>query len=277
MLIISIYYTAENFINHLEELSAIKTFLQDNRLTKKQKLSKVMAEKVSEAVRKCFNTDDKSWKYLSNKDEPFLRYSVLELLKYKEGKCGKGARVIVKLLQHLGFDATRISLFGRDLSSNSSHTLVSILISGKEYFIDSINSSEEFNCFVKEHDVNTRIFGLKSFNSRKNTSSQHLYGENNFISSHFIIYSYGIPFSQILYKFGIELEVFNFSRPPKFISNLAESVYLAKFIFFLFITIICLISFGLKWRQSLKENGIERTVQYIPGKFKNLNLGVRKQ
>lgn len=234
----SLWGTASNLYLHNEENNAIDLFIAEMGLTAPNALDKAFAVRVSDALRSCFNTNEKTWKFARQHAEPFLRYSVLELLEHREGKCGKGSRVLLRVLDRLGYDAARITLYGKDLRVSTSHTLVSVMLNDDEHFIDSINSTEEFNRLVREQRVHAGMLNLSGFGKRHVAASAPRDSVAAQLRQEFGMYNYGIPVSQILYKLGIEYEVFNFSRPSAFVSFLAESVYLIKFF-------ICLIFFLL--------------------------------
>ena len=190
------------------------------------------AIKVSQFVRTNFNTDESTWKNLRMDQRPFLRNEVDELLRIKEGLCGEGARVLVVLLQRLGYDATRLTLYNRHLQS--SHTLVSVMIGGKEEFVDSINTPSWLNSFLNENVINVSDFLLMHYSSNvlvRRAFAENLQrtAENHKFFEEYKIYSYeAIPYSKLLTKIGLDVRVFNFSRPGKWISFLAESPKLIK-------------------------------------------------
>lgn len=178
---------------------------------------------VSNKVRSDFNVDKKTWKNLSKRKEPYLKYSALNLLKWKEGHCGKGTRLLVLLLKKLGMDATRITLYGEDLKNKSAHTLVSVIIDGEEHLIDSVNSSETWNEQLKTKRVSARSLFLDSQEKGDHTSLEHNY----------VNYSYE-AYPTVMISKGLKLEniIFNHKRPPAIISWIMESVYLQKCIFY---------------------------------------------
>jgi hypothetical protein len=223
----------KNLIYNHQEKVAIKTYLFENGIVKSKdlKLDKQLAFQISDMVRRDFQIDETKWKYLKPRNESFLGYSCKDLLSWKEGKCGKGTRVIIKLLNYLGYDATRVTLYGKDLSSSTGHTLISVIIDGKEYFIDSVNSPEELNKALKEQDISASSFGLRSYKDRHDDSRNHQDTDttSNAVTDYFILYGYdAIPFSKLFNVFRLDVRVFSFSRPGKCISDLSESVYKIK-------------------------------------------------
>lgn len=229
-----------NLRNHWLERRAIENYLSEHKLDLESEVNKKYAVKVADLVRKSFNTNAADWKFYDRSKEPFLRHSVLTLLEHKEGKCGKGTRVLVRLLQTLGFDATRVSLYSKNLSAKESHTLVSIKINGKEYLIDSINSPQELNDFLRNNDVSCADFGISSYSQR--FSSQTIL-HSNLITEQFSIFSYeAIPASKLASKLGMGFRVFNHERPSTTVSYFAESVYLIQF---LVLALTCLVTLCL--------------------------------
>jgi len=222
--IIFFTFSCYNFFLHLKEERAIEQYLKSNGISLDAPLSKELAIKVSEIVYRDFNTNTKTWKHLDLKRRPFLRNSVSELLVWKEGVCGEGARVIVRLLQKLGFDATRINLYTPKLGGTG-HVAVSVLLNGKEFFVDTINSPSWFHRLVKESNVGTYCYSIIHYKVRLERKGK----ECKMLVEHYPLYSYeAIPFSKILNLLGFDVYVLNLSRPNKYISYLAESVYLAK-------------------------------------------------
>ena len=124
-------------------------------------ISKETAVRVSDQVRRDFNVNAPSFVALKMDARPFLREDTGFLLTHKEGECGEGARVIVNLLNRLGFDATRFSLYDRRLFP--AHTLVSVVIGEKEFLVDSINSSPEPNRLLKTYDVSPIHFSILDY------------------------------------------------------------------------------------------------------------------
>lgn len=124
-------------------------------------VSKETAIRVSDQVRSDFNTKESSFVALKMAERPFLREDVGFLLVHKEGVCGEGTRVIVNLLDRLGFDVTRVTLFNRRLQST--HTLVSVVIDDQEFFVDSINSSTEVTDVLRHDNIASNDFDLMHY------------------------------------------------------------------------------------------------------------------
>lgn len=184
---------------------------------------------ISESLRNDFNVNSATWNTIPNHKEPLLKYSALNLLKWKEGHCGKGSRVLVLLLHKLGINATRVTLYGKDFTNRSSHTLVSILIKGKEYLIDSINSNEEWNASIKSKEVSTSHLFPSSKSIKTEPIVKHSYVNYSYETYPFVLFSKGLRLKTIY---------FNHTRPASLISWLMESVYVLKCIFFLVLTLM---------------------------------------
>ncbi len=139
------------------ENEILDNYISENKLVNLP-VNKQTAVLVSEQIRKDFNVNENEFVALNLNKRPFLREDTAFLLTYREGVCGfEGTRVIVNLLNRLGFDATRITLYNQQL-----------------------------------------------FNRYK-------------------VYSYeAIPYTKILTKIGFDVRVFNFKRPPRVVSRLAE-------------------------------------------------------
>jgi hypothetical protein len=222
----------------------IDNYLETRGLNQ-NKLSKNLAMKVSDSIRNDFNTNEKEFKKLKMRNRPFLRNDVNFLLKYKEGLCGEGARVIVLLLNRLGFDARRVTLYNKYLQA--SHTLVSVKFGNREFLIDSINSSKEENQLLKKYDVSSEDFQIMHYSSNiiKRRQFQPTSGrpELNHFFEHYWIYSYeAIPVTKILTKLGFDVRVFNLMRPPRLVSILAERPMMIKIFTNIVISCVVVIS-----------------------------------
>jgi hypothetical protein len=207
---------------HEERL--IVAYLQNNGL-KGVPVSKQTAVRVSDTVRRDFEVDERKWTRLKMDRRPFLREDTGFLLEAREGLCGEGTRVIVNLLLELGFDATRVVLYDRQL--NPIHTLVSIVIDGEEYFIDSINSPDDFNNYLRDHQFSAKSFNLISHQEdiidlRKEIAAKKSRGSEPELEP-FWLYSYeATPVTKVARLMGWQLRAFNHSRPPRLLSALAE-------------------------------------------------------
>jgi hypothetical protein len=240
LVLLLIYFGLFYLFKHFEEETAVKNYLKENKIQYNEKLSKELANQVVDKVRTDFNTNRSTWRYLNLEERPFLRTEVLTLLKYKEGVCGEGSRVLVKLLQSVGFDATRITLYDRRY--NPAHTFVSIKLNEEEFFVDSINSSDDFTKLTREYNIEVSIFEIIKyydlFNTTKNKNKNYPKSVKEYFHNHFVGYTYNaLPYRKIFNFFGMDIVTLNLERPNIFISYLAESVYLLKAIS-IFITLI---------------------------------------
>lgn len=219
------------------EDAAVRQYLQANDFVGRP-LTKATAIAVSQAVRRDFVVDKGRWTRYRLKGRPLLRHDTLWLLEAREGLCGEGARVLVNLLNGLGFDATRLTLYDRYL--RPSHTLASVVIDGRETFVDSINTSAEFNAFLNERDLSVADFSLlhyredleermdlgRALQSRPAGDGDEL--KQRFFER-FRLYSYeAVPGSKLLALVGMDFRVFNLTRPPAWTSRLAEKPYAIK-------------------------------------------------
>lgn len=217
------------FTKRLDVNSAIDTYLSMHGLHGLP-VTRETAIRVSDQLRKDFNTDVKTFKALNVGTRPYLREDVAFLLKNKEGLCGEGARVLVRLLIDMGFDATRITLYDEHLQS--SHTLVSVMLDGKEFLVDSINSTPSDNEILKKYVVSTSGFNvlhytdniLRRWERESAESSTAIPKDLRSFYENYWLYSYeAIPITKILTGLGVNVRVFNFQRPGSWISMLAES------------------------------------------------------
>jgi hypothetical protein len=216
------------FAKRMKSDSEINTYLTVHGLDRLP-LTRETAIRVSDQIRGDFNTNVNTFKALNVGTRPYLREDVAFLLKHREGLCGEGARVLVRLLIDMGFDATRITLYNRYLQS--SHTLVSVMLDGQEFLVDSINSTPSDNGTLKRYVVSTNGFNLLHYTDdivkRRKRELEQLSTKTpkelqSFYDSYWL-YSYeAIPTTKVLTGLGINVRVFNFQRPGKLISALAE-------------------------------------------------------
>ena len=203
-------------------------------------------KKLSLELRRIFNVDQPSFSRLKMSSRPFLRETTLDLLDYREGLCGEGARVLIVILNHLGFDATRVTLFTKWL--HPSHTIVSVLIEGEEVLIDTINSQARFNDYLNSFAVSTAAFNIMTHidDVDQRREKKMLLREEDVrhspLTEKYILYSYdAIPLTKILSKLGLKLRTINLKRPPLFLSRLAEKPYSIKAGVWAFLCILCFI------------------------------------
>ncbi|MCK5697044.1 MAG: hypothetical protein KAI02_02720 [Gammaproteobacteria bacterium] len=227
----------------IQENMIIDQYLSSNKLDGLP-ITKETAVQVSNQVRKDFNINESSFVNLNLADRPFLREDVGFLLIHKEGVCGEGTRVIINLLNRLGFDATRITLYNKKLQS--AHTLVSVLIDKNEFFVDSINSLDEVNKLLVKTNISSNDFNFLHYTD--NLSKRREFVESNTLdkSKEFInffkeywLYSYeATPYSKLLTKIGFNVKVFNFNRPNQWLSLIAEKPNLVMLFISLMTSII---------------------------------------
>ena len=191
-------------------------------------ISKETAIHVSDQVRKDFNTDESSFVALNMAERPFLREDAGFLLTNKEGLCGQGTRVIVNVLNKMGFDATRITLYNRELQP--AHTLASVVINNQEFFVDSINSSEEVNGLLRNDNISSNDFNIMHYSDDilkrreflRTSQSDKKVSHSEFFDM-YGLYSYeATPYTKLITKLGFDMRVFNLQRPGRWISILAE-------------------------------------------------------
>jgi len=224
-------------IRHLQEERQVAFFLsQHSLLGASGSLERAIA--TSDLVRSEFNIDPKTWKFINKASEPSLSFSCADLLYWREGNCGKATRVLVKLLHYQGYDACRVDWHGRGFSNRASHTLVSVIINGEEYFVDTVNSPEGVNEFLKANKVNAKSFGLSYYKER----SKRIVGQidtASIVNRLFNVYSYeSVPCTKLSSVLGLNMRILNFDRPGAFVGYLAESIYLIYFMIWTFFLIV---------------------------------------
>jgi hypothetical protein len=195
-------------------------------------VNRATALQVSHAVRADFEVDPTKWKALDYGRRPFLRRDTESLLRVREGECGQGTRVLVNLLERLGFDATRLTLY--DTHLQSAHTLVSIRLAEGELLVDSINTPAEMNAFLDRAGLSTQDFLLLHYTddieSRHRFARELAARDTGAVDStrtaffdRYRVYSYeALPLTKLLTRAGVDVRVFNLARPARWISSLAE-------------------------------------------------------
>ena len=218
----------------MEENRIVESYLSQNNLMGLS-ITKETALKVSDQVRKDFNIKEESWVGLNMGARPFLREDVATLLTYKEGVCGEGTRVVVDLLNRLGFNATRVTFYNKRLQAE--HTLASVVIDNKEFFVDTINSLDEINTLLREHNISSDDFDVIHYTDditdRREFAELSSVQKRDFSKEleYYWLYSYtATPYTKLLSKLGFDVRVFNFDRPSKIASLLAERPNTVMFI-----------------------------------------------
>lgn len=206
--------------------------------------NKESAIKVSEQVIADFNVDLSTFKVLRMDDRPFLREDAGFLLTCREGVCGEGARVIVRLLNAMGYDATRVTLYDRYMQF--AHTLVSVQEGDRSYWIDSINSNDTLTVLLTKRDISEKSFNYLNYSDKISDRLDAIQyhrdvqeaDELKILLDRYFLYSFeAIPVTKLLAKIGINWRVFNLRRPPHFISVLAEEPHMVMFWFYFFIAV----------------------------------------
>lgn len=123
-----------------------------------------------------------------------------------EGLCGEGTRVIVNLLNTLGFDAARITLY--DISSKDFNLM---------HYSDDVYKRRKFKKLITDY----------------NKSECHI----KFFTNYWLYYYESIPYTKLLTKLGFDLRIFNFKRTPHLISVLAEKPNLLMCFLYLCLTV----------------------------------------
>ena len=230
----------------MQENAIVDQYLSQNKLGGLP-IVKETALRVSDQVREDFNVNENTFAALNLEERPFLREDVGFLLTHREGVCGEGTRVMVNLLSRLGFNASRITLFNKELQSL--HTLVSVVIDEQEFFLDSINSTAEVNELLRNNNLSSNDFDLMHYSDNISTRRQFVRtGESRIASEGLIkffdsywLYSYeALPYSKLLTKIGLDVRVFNFRRPNRWMSILAEKPNMVMFLVTLIVAVLAM-------------------------------------
>lgn len=205
---------------------------------------------LSRSIRGRFEVDEEEFDSLRMSDRPFLRESSDYLLRISEGQCGEGTRVLVNLMLAAGYDAARVSLY--DSRLHSTHTLVSLLDGDHEYFVDSLNTTNEMNAFPNTHQINADSFRIVKYDDNVSARSDeakrlrtyamdasYAPGTEEKFFNRFRYYSYeAMPYTKLLGALGLDTRMLNFDRPPTFISSLAEKPYLIISLFWAGVSVV---------------------------------------
>lgn len=197
--------------------------------------------KISDYLDNDFNTDVESWKYSNLIERSFLRSSVMELLELKEGVCGEGTRMMIRILQALGYDATRLAFY--DKRFGAAHALVSVQTNTNEILVDTINFNKELHEILRNNNVTTQSIDIVYYDERFHDINRDITSPfSKFFKKNYATYSYeSIPYVKLVSKLGANKHIFNFTRPNKQVSYLAESVYLTKALFYIFIFVVLIV------------------------------------
>jgi hypothetical protein len=234
----------------VEENKIVADYLRQNNFDTLS-LSRQAAFKVAGQVALDFNVNQKTFKVLDLDARPFLREDAGTLLTCREGLCGEGTRVIVRLLNELGFDATRITLYDRYMQY--AHTLVSVNMDDDAFWIDSINSrdsltnllarqsisADDFNYLFYEDNIEARLKKIEDY-----MSAEKAEGFKQNLGMYYMFSYEAIPWTKLLSKVGVNARVFNFERPPRFVSVLAEKPLLITTYFYL---VVAFTATGATW------------------------------
>ncbi len=218
-----------NLYYHYKEEKVITKYISDMNIKRSDfNTTTEYFSSISDYVNNDFNTDIKTWKHSDLLGRSFLRNSVLELFEIKEGVCGEGTRVMIRILQSLGYNASRIAFYDKEFGA--AHALVSVMIGDNEIIVDSINFNKELHKILRNNKINMKMINIVHYNNRFSDSNKTKSSEfSNFFKEHYSIYSYeSIPYVKFASKLGADKLIFNLSRPNRYISYLAESVYLIK-------------------------------------------------
>lgn len=235
----SIYYLVQQF----REDAVVTDYLEQHEFDNLP-ISKSTAIAVARQVDAEFNVDPTTFKTLKMDDRPFLREDAKFLLTNKEGLCGEGARVIIRLLNQIGFDATRVTLYDRYMQF--AHTVVSIRLNDQNFWIDTINSKDSLTSLFERENISEDNFKYLTYSSTINERLKRI-DEHQAIDEtyqfkknmgEYFLYSFeAIPVTKLLSAVNIEKRVFNLRRPPHFVSVLAEKPNMIMFWFCFFIAI----------------------------------------
>ena len=234
-------------VRQINENRIVDQYLTENNL-KDLPVSKETAIAVARQVRADFNVKQETFVALKMDNRPFLREDVGFLLTCKEGLCGEGARVVVRLLNAKGFDATRVTLYDRYMQF--AHTLVSVDINRSRFWLDTINSKDSLTNLLERMNISQGNFQYldysENISERLDKIDQHRnVDETEEFKKHlgkYFLYSFeSIPYTKLLAKIGIKKRVFNLDRPPRYISDIAEKPNMIMFV----LTLACAFIFTL--------------------------------
>jgi len=269
--LLAILFLAVNAVficQHYSEKKFVQKFVKSHSLEFSAQ-SKKNAFIVSDTLRRLFVLDTSKWNHRSTnfRKMPFFRTSVRNLLSSREAICGGGARVLCRILLESGYDATRVVLVKKNFGAMG-HVVVSVIIDGKEYWIDTLNSPESLNQLLKKEHIYSGTVKIIPYRQRYNPEFTNVkYSADSLINEfqhEYIAYTYeSVPLSKLLNAAGFDVFVLNFKRPPVIFSYLAESVYLLYALTFscAYILLCCIgyfIYFGVQFYLSLRYRRLMR-------------------
>jgi hypothetical protein len=236
----SLYYFHKQF----EESKIVHRYLAENHLDNLP-VSKPSAFRIARQVAGDFTVDQKKFKVLNMNNRPFLREDAGTLLLCREGLCGEGTRVIVRLLNASGFNATRITLYDRYMQY--AHTLVSVELDEDSFWIDSINSRDSLTTLLEHESISAKNFDYLFYQDRidqrldkieyfQSAEKSEAFKKN--LSMYYLFSYEAVPWTKMLAKLGMNMRVFNLERPPRLISALAEQPFLIMAIGYVIMSLV---------------------------------------
>lgn len=248
-------------VRQYKEDKIVEEYMAEHQL-QNLRVSKAAATSIARQVAADFNVKPETFQWLKMDNRPFLREDAGFLLTHKEGRCGEVARVIVRLLNANGFDATRVNLYDRYMQFP--HTLVSVQLGKEHFWIDTIISKYNLRNLLENKDISEDNFRYLAYSDkvsdrREKVGVHHDVDEAEEFrknSDDYFLYSFeSVPFTKLLSKVGIEKRVFNHRRPPHFISVLAEKPNMIMFWICLFGALVVTLLSVKPLRRLLKKEG----------------------
>ncbi len=254
--LVLLIFLGKNLYYHYKEEKIIQQYIADMNIKRDDfNTTPEYFSAISDYLNSDFNTDVESWKHSDLLGRSFLRNSVLELLEIKEGVCGEGTRMMIRILHSLGYNASRLAFYDKEFGA--AHALVSVLIGDSEIVVDTINFNKELHEIFRNNKINMKMINIIHYDDRFSEINKSKPSEfSKFFKEHYAIYSYeSIPYVKFASKLGADKFIFNFSRPNKYISYLAESVYLIKAIVaFVLLILLLLLYYYLKRVSNRRES-----------------------
>lgn len=225
LLVVLLFPACHQSYLQAQENRIVREYLVENGLVGLPQ-SRETIVRVVDQVRKDFNIDEASWTGFDRYGGGFLRHDTEELLQHREGLCGEGSRVVINLLDGLGYNATRVGLFSPQL--RLTHALVSVRLGEKEFLVDSINSFPEVNEVIDTVEISPEHFPFERYRQPLPELPTHDPRLMDFIAR-YPVYSYeAVPYTKLLYAVGVDTRVIALERPSHFVSMLAEKPHRLK-------------------------------------------------
>jgi hypothetical protein len=174
--IVLVYFTGL----YMQDRAYLKEYLQklkSENVFSGENNNFMKAVNIRNAVKKGININRKTHRYFDLSKKPLWGYRISDIIKYMEGQCGEGTRLLINIFHNLNIPARRVYLFGY----KNMHAVVEIYVRDKWILIDTINSPQGFIKYTTEHKASVQDhFKLDSRNRTAPKKVMNSFGFQNF-------------------------------------------------------------------------------------------------